>query len=75
MYPKDSEFGIKDRSCYNPTRVAISKFGADYKLISDVAKLAVKLMCRMSGFTEYVYGVGANDPMEQFFQWRLGPST
>jgi len=64
----------EDRSCYNTARVAISKFGADCKLVSDVAKLAVNVLCRTSGFAEYIYGVGANDPMEQLFQWRLAPS-
>lgn len=79
-------FGVHDhaigthqaaRSCYDTARLSISRLHreCDRTIISDVAKMAVNVMCRASGFTEYIYGVGANVPMEQVFQWRLSPST
>lgn len=79
-------FGIRDpavgthqnaRSCYDTTRLSLARLqqDSDRLIVSDVAKMAVNVMCRTSGFTEYIYGVGANEPMEQVFQWRLSPST
>jgi hypothetical protein len=62
-------------SRYEPTRVSIGEVDFDDSIVSDVVKLAIDVMCRTNGFAEYIYGVGANVPMEQTFRWRLSRST
>lgn len=64
----------KDVSNYDALRIAISGLDFGDVVIADVAKLAVDIMCKTSGFSQYIYGVGANRDMEKVFQWRLSPS-
>jgi hypothetical protein len=58
-------------SSYDPLRAAVGRLDVSTPLVTDLVKLAVDAMCRTNGFSEYIYGVGANEPMEQVFRWRL----
>jgi len=62
-------------SHYDALRTAISGLDFDDGVVADVAKLAVDILCKTSGFSAYIYGVGANKDMEKVFRWRLSPSA
>lgn len=62
------------RSSYDSIRTLISTRTTDQGVVYDISKVAVDLLCRTSGLSNYVYAVGANVPMEQVLHWRLSPS-
>lgn len=55
-------------------RTAIATVDHDSGVIADVVKIGVDLMARSSGFSAYIYGVGANECMERILRWRCSPS-
>jgi hypothetical protein len=46
----------------------------DDDIIADIAKVGLDIIVKASGFTDYLYGIGANDSMEIVFCWRLSSS-
>lgn len=65
----------RDISQYGGLRAAIAALDCNDVVVEDVAKLAVNILCKTSGFGQYIYGVGAYKDMEKVFRWRLSPST
>lgn len=74
LEPSLHDLHRKDVSHYDALRTAIPSLDIGDSIVADVARLAVDIMCKTSGFSRYIYGVGANRDMEKVFQWRLSPS-
>jgi hypothetical protein len=61
-----------ERSKYASLRASIARVDTSTSgIVADVAKVGVELMCHRSGFSEYVYGLGADATMEKVFHFRL----
>jgi hypothetical protein len=61
-------------SCYDSVRAAIAGLEQSQAIIASVAKTAISMICKLSGLTTYLYGVGADQSMEKILIWKLAPS-
>lgn len=55
-------------------RNEIAKYDLRPGLVTEVAKIGVKLIGRIGHKSEYIYGLGADDIMEKVLRWRCSPS-
>ncbi|KAF1812765.1 hypothetical protein P152DRAFT_481672 [Eremomyces bilateralis CBS 781.70] len=64
-------------SCYEPLRAAIATLdnSISYPVVAIIAKAGISLTSKMSGLTNYLYGVGANESMEKVLLWRLAANA
>lgn len=63
-----------ERSQYDTLRAAIASTDVSEQLVADVAKIGLEMMAKDAGFSDYIYGVGANDVMEKILRFRLSPT-
>jgi hypothetical protein len=55
-------------------RNEIAKYDLGPGLVTEVAKIGVKLLGGIDNKSEYIYGLGADDIMEKVLRWRCSPS-
>lgn len=71
----DASYVGSDRTRFNALslRIASQAYGQDF--VNQVAKVVLDMMVKASGFSEYIYGIGANEAMEKVLAYRLCPSS
>lgn len=66
---------LNERTRYNSLRSHIASARNSEELILDVARVGTDMMAKSSGFSDYVYGIGANSVMEKVLRFRLCPTA
>ena len=66
---------LNECSLYDDMRSNIALLDLNNDFVTDIAKFRVDMIYRASGFSDYIYRVGANDSLEKVLRFRLSPTA